>query len=188
MDAKTICLGLLSFEEASGYDLKKHCESTVDHFFPTGFGSIYPALASLAEQGLVTCATDSTEGRPERKIYRITPAGEAALRKSLAESEPGHKVRSEFLAVLYFSHLLPPGRVANLLDQRIAGMQQGLARLRGSACPAEHRWPNSVRFVQGFGAALLEAAIDYMQKNRQLLDEPQVPSGTPDPTARSYLE
>ena len=66
MDAKTICLGLLSFEEASGYDLKKHCESTVDYFFPTGFGSIYPALAALAEQALVTCTTDSTEGTFEK--------------------------------------------------------------------------------------------------------------------------
>jgi PadR family transcriptional regulator, regulatory protein AphA len=183
VDAKTICLGLLSFEEASGYDLKKHCESTVDHFFPTGFGSIYPALAALTEQGLVTCSTDSSEGRPERKIYRITADGEAALRKALAESEPTHKVRSEFLAVLYFSHLLPPGHVAALLDERIAGMQQGLQRLRLSTCPAEHRWPNSVRFVQGFGAALLEAAIDYMRGNRQLLDAPdatQSPVGSTD--------
>ncbi len=179
MDAKTVCLGLLSFGEATGYDLKKHCESTVDYFFPTGFGSIYPALANLAEQGLVTCTTDSTEGRPDRKIYRITPAGVASLRKSLADCEPTHKVRSEFLAVLYFAHLLPPGHVSALLDERISGMQQGLQRLRNSACPAEHQWPNSVRFVQGFGAALLEAAIDYTRRNRQLLDESAVSDTAP---------
>ena len=181
MDSKTVCLGLLSFGDATGYDLKKHCESTVDHFYPTGFGSIYPALASLAEHGLVTCTTDNTEGRPDRKIYRITPAGIASLRKSLADCEPTHKVRSEFLAVLYFAHLLPPGRVGALLDERISGMQQGLQRLRTSACPAEHQWPNSVRFVQGFGAALLEAAIDYTRRNRQLLEE----AAAPDTTSRS---
>ena len=168
-----MCLGLLSFGEASGYDLKKHFASTVDHFFATGFGSIYPALAALAEQGLVTCSTATHEGRPERKIYRITAQGETELRQMLLVSNPGHKVRSEFLAVLYFAHLLPPAHLAQLLDSRIAGMEAGLRRLHATDCPEEHRWPNSVRFVQGFGAAMLAAGVDYMRNNRHLLQEPR---------------
>ncbi|MCS6948331.1 MAG: hypothetical protein NZM12_12020, partial [Steroidobacteraceae bacterium] len=109
-------------------------------------------------------------GRPQRKIYRITPRGEEALRQALQSAEPTHKVRSEFLAVLYFAHLLPPERIRQLLDERIAAMEKGLARLRNSHCPAEHRWPPSVRFVQGFGAALLEAAIEYLKHNRHMLE------------------
>ena len=34
----------------------------------------------------------------------------------LAAAEPRHKVRSEFLALLYFAHLLPPERMAVVLD------------------------------------------------------------------------
>lgn len=170
MDAKTVCLGLLTFGEASGYDLKKHFEATLDHFFATGFSSIYPALAALAERGLIECRNDSGEGRSTRKVYRITAEGEAELRRSLAAVEPSHKVRSELLALLYFAHLLPPDRIAEVIDERIASMEQGLHQLRGSGCPGEHRWPGSVRFVNGFGAALLEAAVTYMKENRQLLD------------------
>ena len=51
MDVKTLCLGLLTAGEACGYDLKKTFESSFKHFFPAGYGSIYPALADLAEAG-----------------------------------------------------------------------------------------------------------------------------------------
>lgn len=170
MDVKTVCLGLLTFGEATGYDLKKHFEASFDEFFSTGFGSIYPALAALADDGLAECTAVPQEGRPSRKVYRITPAGEAALRSTLASCNPGHKMRSELLALLYFSDLVPPERVRALLDSRIAQMQHGLARMRATGCPGEQRWPNSVRFVQGFGVALLEAATDYMTRNRHLLE------------------
>ena len=49
-------------------------------------------------------------------------------------------------------------------------MSQGLARMKRTGCPGEHEWPNSVRFVQGFGIALLEAAATYTAKNRHLLE------------------
>ena len=170
MDVKTVCLGLLTFGEASGYDLKKHFEATVDHFFATGFGSIYPALAALAEDGLVTCESQPQEGRPDRKVYRITAAGEAHLRRTLETVEPTHRVRSELMALLYFAHLVPPARVRALLDERIAIMDASLQQMRRSSCPAENEWPGSVRFVQGFGAALLDAAVGYMREHRHLLE------------------
>jgi PadR family transcriptional regulator AphA len=175
MDVKTVCLGFLAFGEASGYDIKKHFEASFDHFFSTGFGSIYPALAALAEEGLANCTSVPQSGRPERKVYRITPAGEAALRATLATCEPVHKVRSELLAVLYFSNLMPPERVTSLLDSQLATMRQGLARMQRTGCPGEQEWPNSVRFVQGFGIALLEAAAGYIAENRHLL-EPAPPA------------
>jgi DNA-binding PadR family transcriptional regulator len=173
MDVKTVCLGLLRFGEASGYDIKKHFEASFDHFFPSGYGSIYPALAALAEQGLAECRSIAQRGRPDRKVYRITAEGEAELRRTLASCEPGHRLRSELLALFYFADLVPAGRVGALLDGRIAEMQQTLARMQHTGCPGEPEWPPSVRFVQGFGIALLEATIDYMQRNRHLLEAPR---------------
>lgn len=167
-----MCLGLLSFGEASGYDLKKHFEATIDHFFSTGFGSIYPALASLAEDGFVTCTAVPQDGRPDRKVYRITSEGEAALRATLATCEPAHKTRSEFLALLYFAHLVPPERLTQVIDSRIAGMQAGLEKMATSTSPSPHASPASVRFVQGFGIALLEAATSYMNTHRHLIEQP----------------
>jgi len=68
MDVKTVCLGMLTDGEASGYDLKKHFESTFGHFFAAGYGSIYPALSSMADEGLVECREIPQDGKPDRKV------------------------------------------------------------------------------------------------------------------------
>jgi PadR family transcriptional regulator AphA len=79
MDVKTVCLGMLTDGPASGYDMKKCFESTFSHFFPAGYGSIYPALATLAQDGLVAFEEIPQEGKPDRKIYTITSTGRANL-------------------------------------------------------------------------------------------------------------
>ncbi|MCU0758470.1 MAG: PadR family transcriptional regulator [Steroidobacteraceae bacterium] len=191
MDVKTVCLGLLTFGEASGYDIKKHLEAGFEHFFSTGFGSIYPALAALAEEGFATVIAANPGGRPERKVYRITAAGEKALRHALSTCEPAHKLRSELLALLYFAHLVPPERIGAVLDAQLAQMRDALARMKRTGCPGEHEWPGSVRFVQGFGIALHEAAVRYMAANRQLLvpPAPRVPAPRrPRPAAGATAE
>jgi hypothetical protein len=81
-------------------------------------------------------------------------------------------VRSELLALLYFAHLMPPARIAAVLDGQLAQMREGLVRMKRTGCPGEHEWPGSVRFVQGFGIALHEAAVRYMAANRHLLESP----------------
>jgi len=81
MDVKTVCLGMLTDGAASGYDLKKQFESSFAHFFAAGYGSIYPALSSLADKGLVSCEQVPQEGKPDRKVYEITDDGKAFLLK-----------------------------------------------------------------------------------------------------------
>jgi DNA-binding PadR family transcriptional regulator len=178
VDVRTVCLGLLTFGEASGYDIKKHVEAGFSQFFATGFGSIYPALASLADEGLASVrpATGAGAGRASRKVYRITPAGRTALRSALASCEPTHRLRSEFMALLYFSQLVPPARLRTVLDTQLARMQGELARMRRTGCPGEQQWPGSVRFVQGLGIALLETTTAYLDSHRHLIETPAAPA------------
>lgn len=167
MDVKTVCLGLLTFGEASGYDLKKHFEASFEHFFPVGYGSIYPALAALAEEGLVSCQEISQDGKPDRKVYRITAAGRERLSAALDAAEPGHKMRSEFLATLYFAHLMNPSRLEAILSHRLADLDRLLGHL--DACPEKADWPAGVRFVRGFGEAVITAAKAYIEAHRDEL-------------------
>lgn len=185
MDVKTLCLGMLSFGEACGYDIKKRFEALFRHFYSAGFGSIYPALAELADAGLVTCRAVPQEGRPDRKVYRITEAGRRAFAEALATARPTHKLRSEFLAVIYFAELMAPDRLDALLDERLQELrdaEEHIAAIR-RAWPAEA--PVGARFVAGFGAALAKAAAEYIEQNRHLLDAaprtiaPAAPAPTP---------
>jgi DNA-binding PadR family transcriptional regulator len=173
MDIKTICLGLLFSGEACGYELKKRFEELFRHFFSASFGSIYPALAELAADGLVTCREVPQQGRPERKLYRITPAGRRRFLTALHTATPRHKLRSEFLAMLYFAELIGPGRLTELIDERLRLLREAEAHAERIQSEWTAETPAGARFVAGFGAALARAAADYIERNRHLLVRPQ---------------
>jgi len=171
MDVKTVCLGMLTDGAASGYDLKKQFESTFAHFFAAGYGSIYPALASLADSGLVTCEEIPQEGKPDRKVYRITDAGRQHLTEALENACPCHKVRSEFLATLCFSHLMTTDNVERVLEHRLADIARYRAMFRDFETCGASDWPTGMQFVLGFGKAMAEAMDTYIRENRHLLSE-----------------
>jgi PadR family transcriptional regulator AphA len=188
MDVKTLCLGVLAERPMTGYEIKKLFETGFRHFFLAGFGSIYPALAELARYGLVTVESVEQDKRPDKKVYRITPAGRRALADELAATAPRHKVRSEFLALLYFAHLLPPERVAAVLEAMVAHWEHVLGeelqiaeRLRAGGEFAE--LTPGMRFALGFGRTVVATALDYVKRQRpQLLRELEAtdrPAGTP---------
>lgn len=167
MDAKSLCLAVLTQGDASGYEIKKALEEPpLGQFQDTGFGSIYPALTKLTEDGLVHGTEMAQEKRPDKKVYAITGAGRRALTAALMEPPPPDKFRSDFLFVLFLSHMLPDSHVAAVIDQRIAYYEEHIARMEG--CAPDER-PAGQQLVHGFGLALYRAAADYLRQNRDLL-------------------
>ena len=181
MDVKTLCLGLLTVNEACGYDLKKTFESSFKHFFPAGYGSIYPALADLAESGLVSCREIPQVGKPDRKVYRITEAGEKAFIDSLNRTDPQHKLRSEFLAMIYFSDRIDDARLADLLDDRVQKLRETVEHIASSNSQDNAGHSAGASFVAGFGAVIAEAAAKYIETNRHLLTGQHEPDKSIEP-------
>ena len=169
MDIKTLCLGLLSSGEACGYELKKEFESLFKHFYPAGYGSIYPALADLAESGLVSCRELAQDGKPDRKIYSITEKGRIAFTEALHHATPHHKLRSEFLVMVYFADLMGPERVGHMLDKWADDLRDALAHINQIERDLGTDMPAGTRFVAGFGSAVTQSAAAYIESNRHLL-------------------
>ena len=176
MDVKTVCLGMLTHGEASGYDLKKTFESSFGHFFLAGFGSIYPALASLAEQGLVSCREIPQDGKPDRKVYSITAKGRKKLLEELDNPAPTHKIRSEFLATMCFAHLMTPEQVQTVLDSRIADTEHYFKMFDEIESCCDTEYPIGVQFTIGFGRAMMQAMRQYVEQNRHMFDEESIPA------------
>lgn len=169
MNVKELCLGALTFGDASGYDIKKFFENTFSHFFVAGYGSIYPALAELTREHLISAKTVAGEGRPDRKVYHLTPAGREVFLARLQETTPQHKVKSEFLVLMYFSHLLPARQVETVLDSRLQEFEQHLHRIeQHEACQhPESADPPGMKFVCGFGKTVMTAASQYIRDCRK---------------------
>lgn len=170
IDVKTLCLGILNRGEATGYEIKKHCEEgPFGGFYAAGFGSIYPALNTLCAQGLATVTDVPGLAGPARKVYRITPAGRLALLDALAEPPAPDKIRSDFLFVLFFAHLLSPRRVDTLLEQRLGELDKELAELHAIVDDPDKPLEPGERFCIGFGIAILDAERAYIEANRHVL-------------------
>jgi len=174
MDVKTLCLGLRTEGDQTGYAIKQRFEEGFNHFFGAGFGSIYPALAELTRQGLVSCRSVEQDKRPDKKVYSLTPAGERVLIDELMETPPRHKVRSEFLVLMYFAHLLPPEQVGRIIDEMAGQFEPLLAectRRLESATVDDDGAPLTpgMRFAAGFGRAVLSAALGHIREHRDQL-------------------
>ncbi|MBV8631336.1 MAG: helix-turn-helix transcriptional regulator [Silvibacterium sp.] len=74
-------LGVLQQQDRSGYDLRKFFSATPMISFSDSPGSIYPALRRLEERGLVKSRIQERSGLHRRRLYRLTPAGAAELRR-----------------------------------------------------------------------------------------------------------
>ena len=164
MDAKTLCLGVLARGDASGYEIKKSFEEgPFAHIQAASFGAIYPGLTRLSEEGLLTCREEPQDKRPDKKVYSITPAGRAALTARLMTPPAADRVSSDFLFILFFSHLLPPPLLADFIDQRIGWYEASIERMKG--CGVAPRPPGE-RFVHGFGLAWYATAARYLREHR----------------------
>lgn len=166
MDARTLCLGALELGDATGYEIKKlYEEGDVSHFYAVGFGSIYPALNRLVEDGFAECFEQAQDKKPDKKVYRITPKGRRELIRSLAVQPAPDRIRSELCFILLFANLLPAAQIEKLIDERIAWYREQMAEI--DACEAEHPDATaSARFLGGLGHAIYKAAADFMAAHK----------------------
>ena len=67
-------LGLLTFGEMSGYDLKRMANQSIRYFFWSPASSqIYSELRRLKSLGYATEREVAQERRPDKRLYQITP-------------------------------------------------------------------------------------------------------------------
>jgi DNA-binding PadR family transcriptional regulator len=72
-------LGLLHQQPMSGYSVRKVFATTPMSYFSDSPGSIYPALARLRRQGLVTATVQKKNSLRPRQMFRLSAAGLKAL-------------------------------------------------------------------------------------------------------------
>ena len=184
MDVKTLCLGVLSRGDATGYEIKKQCEDgPFAYFYAAGFGSIYPALNALKNDGLITVKEVSQSGKPAKKVYSITPDGRLAFIRALRESPAPDRMRSDFLFTMFFGQLLPAKEIDTLITDRLDMLHRVLGEMEECRKPD---MPGGEAFSLGYGMALCRAAADYLDSHRHELvgaalrnEMPAAPSVSP---------
>lgn len=161
MNVRTICLAILFEGEASGYEIRKlSVDGEYSYFVDASFGSIYPALAKLEAENLVTSHVEQQDGKPAKKVYAITPAGRQEFISSLFDDLGEDEFRSEFLLFARFASELPASLVESRLKERLASLDEELNQLDKLCCQESHP---ADEWVLGYGKTCMSAARDYIR-------------------------
>src|SRR3712207_6280497 len=94
-------LRLLSREELSGYYLSSRMRTRVGYFWEARHSQIYPELARLEAAGMVSHELVEQEGRPDKKVYEIMPAGLEALKSWVVAPLEPRGARDELVLKAY---------------------------------------------------------------------------------------
>jgi DNA-binding PadR family transcriptional regulator len=162
MNVKTLCLSILYEGEATGYEIRRLCvEGECAYFIEASFGSIYPALAKLEDEGLVTSRTEQQDGKPAKKVYSITNAGREAFAHQLSEPLAEDMFRSPFLLFARFAHILP----RDLVEQRAQEFLDRTVEKRRhlDEVMEEHGSNAADSWVINYGRAIMDVAEKHMR-------------------------
>lgn len=123
MNIKTLCLAVLSLGKASGYDIGKRLEEPFGHFVDVARSGVYPVLKVLEEEALVQFENVEQTALPNKKIYELTDKGRDLLQAELEALPPTHKIRSQFMLLVFFAEMLSQERLEAIFKERIDDME-----------------------------------------------------------------
>lgn len=129
MSLEYAILGFLDKVPLSGYDLKKHFDGTVQHFWSADQSQIYRVLARLKKDGMVTQEVVEQEDRPDRKVYHITESGREALNEWLRSAVPFPPHRFGPMIQVFFSSDLSDEELLEIFERNSNIIRKALTRL-----------------------------------------------------------
>src|SRR5215510_6189840 len=118
MSHRYLILGLLMESPMSGYDIKKRVHSALGAATQASYGTLYPMLHKLLAEDAVEVQEIEQQGRPSKKIYRITERGKREVQMWLKQPAAADQIRREFLLKLYLARHLPPHEMLELVMAR----------------------------------------------------------------------
>ena len=122
----------LDEQPASGLDLARRFERSIGFFWHATHQQIYRVLARMEADGWVTRADVAQSGRPDKKVYAVTPAGADVLAGWLAEPTAMEPLRSELAVKMRGAAAGDRAAVLDVVRGNLADHQSRLDALRAA--------------------------------------------------------
>jgi transcriptional regulator len=80
-----------------GYGIARRIEQTSGDLLTLNYGTLYPALVKLEQEGAIVAEWGVSENNRKAKFYRLTPAGRKQLRQEARNWEQTTAILARFL-------------------------------------------------------------------------------------------
>jgi DNA-binding PadR family transcriptional regulator len=170
-----VLLGLLSHEPLTGYEIKKRMDTTLNLFWSASYGSIYPTLNALDQNGYVIKSESKENGR-DKITYTITDSGKQNLRQWLEKPVDKDELRYETILKLFFgSEAGVEITIAHIeafekkMRQELSLLKGSVAQLKKSDSEEAHRY---YMLTAMFGVKAFESYLEWCDEARSILNQP----------------
>ncbi|MBE9507338.1 MAG: PadR family transcriptional regulator [Chloroflexi bacterium] len=161
-------LGLLNREPMSGYDIKRFLKGLSWLIDSPSFGSLYPALHALLEDGLATVEVVPRQAKPPRKIYSITGAGRQVLREWIDQPVKSDAPLKAFvMRLILASNFSHADLIAHLQGRRA----QVAAHLERTAGAMNEGLDLGERLALDYGVAVATAELAWLDNTLDRLSQ-----------------
>jgi PadR family transcriptional regulator AphA len=126
MSLRAAILGFVRLEPTSGYTLRQRFEGSVGSFWSVTQSQIYRELHALERDGKVRVRREPGDGKPDRKVYALTHAGEEELEAWLHAPVEPMQLRHPLLLKFVFATSVEPSK----LDEVLSGYEASLLETR----------------------------------------------------------
>ena len=80
-----------------GYGIARRIEQTSGHLLALNYGTLYPALLKLEQEGYISGEWGVSENNRKAKYYKLTRAGQKQLEKEARDWEQATAIVARFL-------------------------------------------------------------------------------------------
>lgn len=171
-------LAVISFRPSTGYDIKAEFEhKAAGLFWGMSYGSLYPKLKKLVEQGYITVIESETEGR-KKKLYELTGKGWRELENWLKKSPELPSIKDElFIKIGAWHDEMDLSILAGHLEARAKESQEILNYVK--------EWKqNNTSYISSLGMLAmryaelkLEAELQWVQEALASIKNEDLPAG-----------
>ena len=120
-------LGLLSFgEELSGYDIRQWARSMRFFYWNPAQSQIYSELRRLEASGYVESRSVAQQGKPDKRLYKITDAGTAEFKRWFASDELDTTtiLKHSVALKIFFGQMGTPDLLIELLEKFVENVNE----------------------------------------------------------------
>jgi DNA-binding PadR family transcriptional regulator len=166
-----VVLGLVALGEQSGYDLALVARQSVGYLWTPSRSQIYKVLPRLVGYGMARARDVPQRDRPDKALYKITPAGHRALRAWLEQVDdepPGGP--NIFALKLFFCDLVPPRTAQGQLDGYRRFLETRLRRFTSMQLEPEDTDSLFPQLILRRAIARIQATLIWVEEARQAIE------------------
>jgi len=155
-------LGFLRQGPLHGYDLHKQVVTQLGPVWHLGMSQMYAILKDYETRGWIGTVIEPQNGRPARKMLKLTPAGNKAFKAWMTQTARGlREFRVDFFLRLYFARADGRPALRAFLAQQIRATERELNALRETPPPSDY-----AARVTRFRMMQLETILEWLIAER----------------------